>query len=389
MTQEAKAGSGLSAQRLQYLIEVIRRDIAAGRYLGASIVVARHGRIGLQEAVGRHRSDDPRPLQKDSVFSLLSVTKAFTNVLVLRAIELGQFALTTKVSSIIPEFSGKPREDVTLYDLMTHMSGLPSVFAPQPGMYIDRLDEVIAAICKFVHAAEEPGRRVDYSPMVAHALMGEMVRRTDPKRRSFRAIMDEELLKPLGLTDTAVGLRADLRSRHVVPELPATFAAQHLGHSNLGPHGAFQEELAEMPWVGMVSTAYDVHRFAEMLRRRGELDGVRILGSATLNRATQVQTGEHPNELYRSLALSRGWRPYPAYLGLGFSMRGERLCHHQFGTLTSPRAFGNHGAGSTLFWVDPELDMTFVCLTSGVIDEGDNIERFQRLSDIAVSAIAD
>ena len=389
MTSTTKPESGLSGPRLQYLLEVIRADIAAGRYLGASIVVARHGRIGLQEAVGRHRSDDPRPLRTDSVFNLLSVTKAFTNVLVLRAIEAGQLALTTKVSSVIPEFSGKPRENVTLYHLMTHTSGLPSVFAPAPGMYIDRLDEVIAAICKFVHAAEEPGRRVDYSPMASHALMGEMLRRTDPKRRSYTAIMEEELLGPLGLKDTSVGLRPDLRTRHVRLEFPAGFPAQHPGHSDLGPHGAFEEPHAEMPWVGMVSTAPDMHRFAEMLRRRGELDGARLLGTAIVRRAMQVHTGDMPNELYRTLALSRGWQPYPAYLGLGFSMRGERICHHQFGTLTSPRAFGNHGAGSTLFWVDPELDMTFVCLTSGVMDEGDNIERFQRLSDIAASAAVD
>ncbi len=389
MATDVNQSSGLSAERLQHLRDRIRHDIADGRYRGASIIVARHGHIGLQESLGQHSSTDARPLRSDSVFSLLSVTKAFTNVLILRAIELGQLALTTKISSVIGEFSGKPRENITLRHLLTHMSGLPPVFTPAPGMYLDRLDEIIAAICQNVHATEEPGRRVDYSPMAAHALLGEMLRRTDPKKRSFRAIVDEDLLRPLRLESTSVGVRADLRARHVVPEFPATFRAQHPGHSNLGIHGAFQEESAEMPWVGMISTAYDMHRFAEMLRRRGELDGARIVGPAILERATQVQTGEHPNELYRSLALSRGWEPYPAYLGLGFSIRGERICHHQFGTLTSPRTFGNHGAGSTLFWIDPVFDMTFVCLTSGILDEGDNIERFQRLSDIAVSAAVD
>ena len=388
MATDPKHSSGLSAPRLEHLLEVISHDIARGRYRGASIVVARHGRIGLHEAVGQYRSDDSRPLDKNSVFSLLSVTKAFTNVAILRAVELGQLALTTKVSSVIPEFKGRPRENITLWHLLTHMSGLPPVFTPAPGMNLDRLDEIIAAICANVHATEDGARRVDYSPMVGHALMGEMLRRTDPQKRSFRAIMNEEVLEPLGLKDTSVGLRADLRQRHVVPEFPPTFRAQHPGSGNLGVHGAFQEELAEMPWVGMVSTAYDMHRFAEMLRGRGELDGKRILGPAVLERATQVQTGDLPNELYRGLALSRGWEPYPAYLGLGFALRGERICHHQFGTLSSPRTFGNHGAGSTLFWVDPMLDMTFACLTSGVMDEGDNIERFQRLSDIAVSAAA-
>jgi CubicO group peptidase (beta-lactamase class C family) len=389
MANDTAQAEGLSPERLRYLTETIERDIAAGRYRGATIVVARRGCIGLYEAIGQYRSDDSRPLQRNSVFNLLSVTKAFTNVLMLRAIELGLFALTTKVSDVIPEFRGKPREDITVFHLMTHMSGLPPVFAPEPGMYIDRLDEVIAAICTRVHAGEEPGRRVNYSPMVAHALMGEMLRLTDPAKRTYRAIIEDEILQPLGLKDTSVGLRADLCPRHVVLEFPPKFPAQHLGHSNFGPHGAFQEEHAEMPWVGMVSTAMDMYRFAEMLRRGGELDGKRILGAAILDLATRVQTGDHPNELYRTLALGRGWEPYPAYLGIGFSLRGERICHHQFGTMTSQRSFGNHGAGSTLFWVDPELELTFVCLTSGVMDEGDNIERFQRLSDIAVSAAVD
>lgn len=127
-------------------------------------------------------------------------------------------------------------------------------------------------------------------------------------------------------------------------------------------------------------------RFAEMLRRGGELEGVRILSPAMLRLATRVHTGDLPNELYRSIAISRSWEPYPAYLGIGFSVRGDRVCHHQFGTLSSPRTLGNHGAGSTLFWVDPELDMSFVCLTAGIMDEGDNVERFQKLSDLALSA---
>ncbi len=60
--------------------------------------------------------------------------------------------------------------------------------------------------------------------------------------------------------------------------------------------------------------------------------------------------------------------------------------HALFGTLTSPETFGNHGAGTTLFWVDPELDMSFVGLTTGVMNADVNIERWQRLCDIAVSA---
>jgi CubicO group peptidase (beta-lactamase class C family) len=374
-------------ERLAHLRRVIAADIAAGRYFGAVIAVARGGRLGLHDAIGYADAAENQPLRLDSVFSIFSVTKAITNVLVLRSIELGRFALTTRISDIVPEFSGGLRNEITIHHLLTHTSGLPIVFAIKPDMCIDRLDEMVAAVCANVRSAEPPGERVAYSPMANHVLLGEALRRTDPNRRSYRAIVHEDLLTPLKMSDTSVGLRSDLRTRHVIPDFRGNFPITHPGHSNLGPNGAFQEEDAEMPWVGVASTVPDMFRFAEMLRLRGQLDGARILSPATLELATRNWTGEMPNELYKTLFHQRGWRPAPAYLGLGFSLRGTALCHHLFGTLTSAGTFGNYGAGSALYWIDPERDLTFVCLTAGVMDSIDNIERFQRLSDIAVSAV--
>ncbi len=376
----------LADDRLLHLKKVIEDDIRRGLYYGAVILVARHGVVGLHEAIGYTNLKDKKPIRKDSVFSLFSTTKAITNMLVFRAIERGEFSLTTKVSEIIPEFSGGRRQDITFYHLLTHSSGLPGVFTPAPGMYIDRLDEIIAAICANVHSIEEPGELVTYAPMAAHALMGEAVRRTDPKKRSYRQLAQDEILTPLQMKDTSVGVRADLRARHIVPIFLDQSPIAHLGHSNLGPNGAFEEEEAEMPWVGCISTVSDIFRFAEMLRRGGELDGARIVSPAILKAATRNHTGEKPNELFKQLSIACGWEPSPAYLGLGFFLRGEAICHHHMGTLTSPRTFGNMGAGSTIFWVDPERDMTFVCLSAGVMNEAHNMARFQRLSDIAISA---
>jgi len=377
---------GLDRERLLHLKSAIEDDVKRGLYYGAVILVARHGVVALHEAIGCANLKDKRPVTKDSVFSLFSTTKGLTNVLVFRAIERGEFALTTKVSEIIPEFSGGRRQEITFYHLLTHSSGLPGVFTPVPGMYIDRLDEMVAAICKNVHCVEEPGALVTYAPMAAHALMGEAVRRTDPQKRSYRQLVEDEILTRLKMKDTSVGVRADLRARHIVPIFLDQSPIDHLGHSNLGPNGAFEEENAEMPWVGCISTVSDMFRFAEMFRRGGELDGARIVSPAILDAATRNRTDEKPNELFKQLAIGCGWEPSPAYLGLGFFLRGEAICHHHFGTLTSPRTFGNMGAGSTMFWVDPERDMTFVCLSAGVMNEAQNIARFQRLSDIAVSA---
>lgn len=378
--------SGLDPDRLAHLKAAIEADIEAGRYFGAVIAVARHGELGLDEPIGFGDEPGTVPLARRSVFSLFSLTKALTNVLVFRAIELGQLALTTRVSEVIPEFKGGVRETVSFFDLLTHSSGLPPVWIPKPGMYIDRLDEIIEAICDNVHSLGPPGERVHYSPLVHHALMGEAVRRCDPAGRSYRELLQDEVLTPLGMHDTAIGVRRDLAERHVFPDFRGKPPQEHLGRSDLGAQGAFAEEHAEMPWVGGISTVPDLFRFAEMLRLGGTLDGRRIVSRALLRLAARNWTGEKPNELYKGIAINHGWAPYPAYIGLGFQLAGERVCPNLLGTLTSPGTFGNYGSGSTLFWVDPELDMTFVCLTAGVMQPAPNIERFQRLSDIAASA---
>ncbi len=93
-----------------------------------------------RQSLGRGRGDlrrgdgaAGRALSYDNVFSIFSVTKAFTNVLILKAIEEGRFALTTKVRDVLPEFTGAPREDATFYHLLTHTAGMPGVWTPKPG----------------------------------------------------------------------------------------------------------------------------------------------------------------------------------------------------------------------------------------------------------------
>jgi CubicO group peptidase (beta-lactamase class C family) len=387
----AREASNLDQRALDRVAEAIERDIGEERYDGAVVLIARGGRIGMLEAFGFSDRAAGRRARTDDVFRVLSTTKAMTNVLVLATIERGHFALTSKVADVIPEFLGTDRfrggakAAVTVKHLLTHSAALPSTPYPLPPLELGDLSATAAAICE-MDLIGTPGVAVNYSPAMVHALLGEMVRRTlGGGERRFRDVLRDELLAPLGMTSTALGAPAAWADR-LVP-LRANFApGGWLGPNDIEIMNEVLHEEAELPWVGAVSTAEDLFRLAEMVRRGGELDGVRLLSPAIVDLATTNHTGDKLNDLYAARALAEGWEPAPANIGLGFMLRGEGVYHHFFGTLASPRSFGNFGAGSSLFWVDPVKQLTFVCLTAGVMEESANILRFQRLSDMAHAA---
>ncbi|WP_395106180.1 serine hydrolase domain-containing protein [Actinomadura sp. SCN-SB] len=383
--------AGFDPAGLERLTAAIETDIKNGVYDGAVIKVARDGELAVDAAFGYTDRAAGRAAHPDDVFKVLSLTKAFVNVLALRAIDHGRLALTTRVVDVVPEFWGSDRfrssrkGRVNVAHLLTHRAGLPPT--PQPVSY-DQLHDfsrTLAAICE-LDVVNEPGTTLNYSPTVNHALLAEMARRAFGGDRSLRELLRTELFEPLGMTSSSLGEIPGLSDR-VVPllcDLPEDGWLTNEDFQRVSE--AISAEGSEMPWVGGLTTAGDVFRFAEMLRRGGELDGLRYLSPAVIDKATALQTGEAPNDLYRLLAQARGWDVPPGNFGLGFALSGDGLEVSQLGTLTSPRTFGNFGAGSTLFWVDPARDITFVCLTAKAMEESENILRFQRLSDFVVSA---
>ncbi|GGZ25271.1 class A beta-lactamase-related serine hydrolase [Streptomyces nitrosporeus] len=380
----------LDAKALSRLTAEIERDIDAGSYDGVHLILARHGEIALNAVIGQAERATSRPLEHDAVFRILSLTKAFTNTLALMAIGEGRLALSTRVVDVIPEFLGTDRfravrkDRINLGHLLTHRSGMPAT--PDPGLGPDRfgvLADVIEALCS-VDAVNEPGTDLNYSPSVNHALMGEMVRRVYGYD-SFRQLAHDRLFAPLGMDSTRFGLPRKWAGRAVplkvyVPE------DGWLSPDDIECLNTCISEDAELPWVGAVSTAQDVFAFAEMLRRGGEHSGEQLIAPAVLDHATRLQTGDMVNDLYAGIAQTRGWETPPGNFGLGFSLSGTGTHPSFFGPFTSPRTYGNYGAGSSLFWVDPERDMTLVFLSAGVMDEGDNVARFQKISTMAVAA---
>jgi CubicO group peptidase (beta-lactamase class C family) len=373
--------------RLRQVEQVVRADIAAKRYHGAVIKVARAGETVLEVVLGAADETQTKPLAMNSVFNIFSVTKAFTNLLVLQAVEQGRFALTTPITELIPEFKDHGREKILIWHLLSHQAGFPIIFEVRPGWFIDNFAEVSAITISDVKPVDAPCSKVSYSPLVNHVLMAEALLRTDPKQRRYRQLVQEEIFDPLKMRDSSVGLRPDLKPRKVVPDFRGNYPIGHKSRNTPGENGAYEDENAEMPWVGVSSTVPDMFRFADMFRRGGELDGARMISPTMLEYAARNWTGEMVNELYAARGRAEGLTPAPAYIGLGFSMRGTALCHHMFGTLATPGTFGNYGAGTSLFWVDPERDLTFMCLSAGVMEHNANMRRFQKIADIIHSAM--
>jgi len=377
-------GSDLNKAQLDRLSRAIHQDIEDDIYDGGAIVVARHGIIELHEAIGYANRKENLPLVLDSVFNILSVTKAYTDVIILSLIEKGKLALTTPVSEIIPELKGKDKEKLTVFHLMTHTAGSPPVLFPVSAELMGNLDAVIKEICK-LDLVMEPGKAVSYSPLWGHALLGEILRRTDDKKRALRDIFHDELFGPLEMKDTALGRRKDLSSR-IVPIVAHDPDFGDMSGKDVEEHNDFITETAEIPWMGAVSTAYDLFRFADMLRRGGELDGVRILSPASVRQATTIQTGSLVNDYYVRVMEEHDVQPPPANIGLDLLIKGDGISPNSMGTLTSPGTYGKFGLGGTGFWVDPEREVTFVFLRSGLLEHFNDTVSYQRLSDMAIAA---
>lgn len=174
---------------------------------------------------------------------------------------------------------------------------------------------------------------------MAHAVLAQCIRRVDGGRRRFREIAEAHLLRPLGMVQTSLGMRADLADRAVTPRVAdpsdGLFSADglvELARMLLDP-----QQDVEIPAGGFVSTAGDIFRFAEALRQGGMLDERRVLSRAMIALATRCHTGNMPNDLWNYAVEMKNWPEFPANLGLGLFVRGEGLFPTYFGHLSSPQ----------------------------------------------------
>jgi CubicO group peptidase (beta-lactamase class C family) len=379
---------GFDSDRLKRVGERIAADVEAMRYDGARLMVARRGIPVLDLTIGFAERDAKRPMAEDSLFSVMSISKVMTAVALLQKVEQGHVSLLSPVASIIPEFAAREKGRVTINQVLTHTAGMSMGPAPLPVEKLGDLRECARVICGLA-LESTAGESVAYSASQGFTILGEIVRRVDVQKREFREILRQDVFEPVGMKDTMMGFPPRLASRRV-PVVVRDPDAPELNPKFQSDRDKSVTETTELPSGGATfSTAGDILRFAEALRLGGSLGGGRILSPATVQLMRQNHTGDRPNGMMNSSRALHGMAAFPAYLGLGLFLRGTGIFPSHMASLASPSTFGGWGLGSMGFWVDPEREVSFVMLTSGIMERIRNLLRFQRIGDMVLSSLVE
>ena len=373
---------GFDGARLARIANHFGRYVDDGRLPGWLAVVSRGGRIAYVALAGHRDREAGLPVTGDTLFRIYSMTKPITSVAAMMLYEEGAFELKTPVHRFIESFRGPrvyqrgnhvtpatvpSREPVRMWHLLTHTAGLTYGFH-----YTHAVDAMYrAAGFEFGHPPGidlatacdrwasmpllfEPGTEWNYS--VATDVLGRVVEVLSGQ--TLDRFFAERIFGPLGMSDTGFSVRPEDRHRRAM-----LYGA---GRRRLArPLPEVTAEIDSEPTLlsgggGLVSTAADYHRFTEMLRRRGELDGVRLLSPRTVDYMTR-------NHLPGGADLEEVGRPVFAettYTGIGFGLGFSVVLDAAANkVLSSEGEFAWGGAASTVFWVDPAEDVTVLFLT--------------------------
>lgn len=367
-------------------MDVIDRDINAVTYDGAALKVSVGDQLVIDIERGYANRADGKALDESTCFASMSTGKNFLATLFLSYVERGLVNMTTPVAELLPEFGQRGKGRVTPFHLLTNTGGVTALMPPLPPSELGSNRAVYEYVCG-ERLESQPGERINYSMMAGHAVLAEMLLEVDGRRRSLSQFMHEELFQPLGMSSTSLGGRPDLAAR--MAPIVARFNEPGIFHPEMinGINLFYQTEGTEIPAAGYLTSSHDLHRFANMLRRGGEIDGFRLLSPAMMNWCTRDNTGLLSDGLFAYAVETRNWTACPHGHATGFVIRGDGLTHGPFPLLASKSTFGGWGAGSTSFWVDPERDIALSVMMAGIMADDRHIEKISTLGNMVLAAM--
>jgi CubicO group peptidase (beta-lactamase class C family) len=318
--------SRLDHELLDAAFAAVAEGVDRGALPSAVLAVANRHEIVRLEAFG--------PVQTDSIFLLASITKPIFSTAVMRLVERAKLRLNDPVVRLLPEFGANGKQDVRLWHLLTHTSGLDESAAQYGWGRLGR--EELQAASFAGPRLFRPGSRYQYCN-TSFAVMAALIRRASGD--DDVAYLREHVLAPLGMKDTSY---APPDSPRVAPVHTPPWADE--------AGRRYWTSLA-IPAGGLWSTAEDMVRFGQSF-----LDGRGVLGRSAMHAMTSLQTEGIPAATATGEARS--------YYGLGFGKAGPHSERGPSSELRTPAGYGHGGATGTLLWIEPELDLVFVFLTN-------------------------
>ncbi len=384
--------STIDSATVDQIWRAARHWYQGGMHPAIQLCLRHNGRVVLNRAIGHGWGNAPTdppdaeqtPVTTDTPFCVYSAAKGITATVVHMLVEQGHFALDDRVCEYIPSYTSHGKDRTTIRHVLTHSAGVPFPTGPRPDLR--RADD-------HKYAQEELSKlRPLYRPGLVHIyhaltwgpLMREIVYAATGK--DIRDILASEILDPLGFRWTNFGV-AEKDVPLVAPShatgrpLPAPIAAifrKAIGGTvhEVIPYSNTPAFLTTVvPSSNTVSTANELSRFAEIWRRGGELDGVRIVS---------------PERMYEAVQECRRLRPdfavglTPARWGTGYMLGTKRF--GPFGR-NAPTAFGNLGLANIAIWADPARGLAAGVISSGKPGRDPALKRYTALMDTIAAEI--
>jgi CubicO group peptidase (beta-lactamase class C family) len=368
----------ISMDRLKRLTDAMDGFANGGHYAGVQTQIWLRGNLVHESCHGMMDVEAAKPMQRDAIFRLASMTKPIVSAAVLQAIEEGKLRLFDPVANWLPELAemqvmkepnGPVNETeplarpITVLDLLTHRSGITYDFnsfgelqkATEPlrggGIIADMTPDEWMATLGETPLISQPGKTWHYS--FATDVLGVLISRIDGT--SLFGALSARILGPLGMKDTSFHVGSDKRDRFTVG-----YMRDDAGKLKVHDH-------PDTSWWGnaprfeggggaLVSTADDYARFALALLNHGELDGVRILSRKMVEAMTSDWIGESQRPPHFPVMDILGAHGF----GLGVSVIGP---HGHDVALASPGKFGWPGAYTNRWFADPREDLVAIMMT--------------------------
>ncbi len=348
--------TGYDQSRVEMLNKRFGEMIDKNIIHGASYCISHKGKVIAHGALGRNNAmDADEPMQPDTVFGIASITKTFTATAIMQLIEDGYIRLNTYVSEIIPQFGEKPFNDITLWHLLTHTSGM----YPDGGCFNEatvkcQWDHISEAVEKWDGKSDfdwitpslatglrrPVGKEWMYSSF-GFVILGEVITRVSGM--NVHDYIEQKIIKPLNMTDTGFYLSADKAARSFCHNSRHREYLQNIISGKLNPQEDDGSGWYRIPDTGggLHSTVYDLVRFGNAYANWGRLDGARILGRKSVEKMSDVQLHGVPDHCWNANEPNRLY-------GIGFDIR--RGLDYSY----SDRTIMHEGAGASSLDIDLE-----------------------------------